>query len=315
MQLQVFHRLADELDVHSAALQAIAAVESNGSGFLPDGRPQILFEAHWFGKLTKYRYNQSHKHLSVSSWDQARKLYRGGAAEWRRFEEAAKLDREAAIQACSWGGFQIMGFHWQALRFNSPEAFFNAQQDEAGQLHTFGLFLKANSAILRAIRARDWHTVARLYNGTGQVSVYAARMEDFFTQFLNDEWEDVDGENTEEVALPLPEVDRNLPAPNVANTWTGAGNIAKGAAGIAVAGGGIAEVAEKVGDVERVAYGATGIMRAITTATTFLLSPAGLYIAAGLIVAGLAAWGYMRYRKKVHKGEAIAVPIIKGALP
>jgi len=33
------------------------------------------------------------------------------------------LDPDAAIQASSWGAFQIMGFHYAALGFSSPQAF------------------------------------------------------------------------------------------------------------------------------------------------------------------------------------------------
>jgi hypothetical protein len=314
---QVFLRLADELDAHSALLQAIAVKESRGSGFNPDGTPKRLHEGHWFGKLTGYRYNERYPHLSAHTWEEAKQHYKSGRAEIARFNEAYKLDSNAAIQANSWGAFQIMGFHWRALGFNSPQAFADAQMDEAGQIDTFGRFLKLkeNRHLLTAIRKRDFRTIARLYNGTGQVPKYSRELEELFNKFLTDEWEDVDGAAAPETSLPMPEVDRSMPAPDPVNTITGATNIAKAGAGFVIAGAGMAEVAEKVENVERVAHGASGIMRTMGYIADFLLSPTGLYIGLGLAVVALGVYGFVHYRKKVHRGEAIAVPLIKGATP
>ena len=43
-----FARAAKNLNVEIAAIRAVAEVEAAGAGFLPDGRPAILYEAHMF---------------------------------------------------------------------------------------------------------------------------------------------------------------------------------------------------------------------------------------------------------------------------
>ena len=48
-----FARAAKELNVEVAAIRAVAEVEAAGAGFLPDGRPSVLFEAHVFHQHTK----------------------------------------------------------------------------------------------------------------------------------------------------------------------------------------------------------------------------------------------------------------------
>lgn len=44
---------AKRLGVDVPTVRAVAEVESNGVGFLPDGRPKILFERHIFSRLTE----------------------------------------------------------------------------------------------------------------------------------------------------------------------------------------------------------------------------------------------------------------------
>ncbi len=53
---------------------AMASVESAGETFWSlDGKlvVPVRFEAHWFGKLTSYRFNGSHPDLSCVEWNAA----------------------------------------------------------------------------------------------------------------------------------------------------------------------------------------------------------------------------------------------------
>ena len=48
---------AKRLQIEPCALQAVCTVESSGQGFLPSGKPKILFEGHIFWReLAKRRY-------------------------------------------------------------------------------------------------------------------------------------------------------------------------------------------------------------------------------------------------------------------
>lgn len=94
-------------------LKAIIEVESGGRGHLPDGRTKILFEGHKFWHWLKTNgnnptdYVEGNEDILYPRWTKA--FYQGGAKEYFRFERAKAIDEKAAIYACSWGLFQIMG--------------------------------------------------------------------------------------------------------------------------------------------------------------------------------------------------------------
>lgn len=159
-----YKQAADLLGVEVACVKAVTKVESRGSGFLPIGAPVILFERHWMYKLLKAKTGTEPALSDVV--DPKAGGYKGGTAEHTRLEKAVAIDRECALQSCSWGLFQIMGFHWKALGYGSIQQFVNAQyKDEATQLDTFVRFLKINPKMLTALKAKDWATFAKLYNG------------------------------------------------------------------------------------------------------------------------------------------------------
>lgn len=168
-----WQRAAAALGVDVAAVQAVANVEAPGSGFLADGRPKILFEAHQFGRLTGDRYNRSHPDISSAEWN--RSLYVGGAGEHARLARAQSLDENAALQAASWGRFQIMGFNHQAAGYANVQDFVAAMRHSEGkQLDAFVNFIQADPAMHRALRNHDWAAFASAYNGPG----YAANSYD-----------------------------------------------------------------------------------------------------------------------------------------
>lgn len=160
---------AQQLQVAPAALAAVAQVESAGSGFFSCGRPTILFERHIY-----YRQLQSEsQQLADALHNQYPQLcnpqrggYIGGSGEYQRFATAYLLNPQAAIEACSWGMFQIMGFHWQALGYASAAQFrADMEQSEGQQLHILVQFIKADAALHKALKAKKWAEFARRYNG------------------------------------------------------------------------------------------------------------------------------------------------------
>lgn len=165
-----YARAAAALGVPVAAVKAVTDVESNGKGFLPDGRPLILFERHIMRRqlvaaghaMDAVRYNLTDPNI-VNSKPGG---YVGGAGEWDRLARAIEINRPAALESASWGLFQIMGFHWKLLGFASVQAFVNAMyMSEGAQLDAFVAFVKANPNLLRALRAKNWPDFARGYNG------------------------------------------------------------------------------------------------------------------------------------------------------
>jgi hypothetical protein len=163
---------ATRLGCEVAAIKAVAEVESAGRAFLADGRPPILFEAHVFHRLTKGRHVGARDRrgvpLSVAKWDSS--LYgRAGTAQYDRLADAAKLDEKAAVMACSWGQFQVMGFNFAALGFPDVDTlveFMDATDTAREHLDLFVRFILLHD-LDGELRERRWADFARQYNGPG----------------------------------------------------------------------------------------------------------------------------------------------------
>lgn len=158
-----YRRAAAMLGCEAAAIQAVADVESGGkAGFLPDGRPKILFESHVFSKLTALQYDAAHPDISTPTWT---RNYIGGAGEYTRLGRAMQLDKEAALKAASWGKFQILGVNHLRVGFNTVEEFVAAQKrSEQDHLAAFVQFILSHD-LSDELRERRWADFARRYNG------------------------------------------------------------------------------------------------------------------------------------------------------
>lgn len=159
---------AARLGVPVAAVMAVNEVESRGTGFLPDGRPVILFERHIMHRLLGETEHDADA-LAVrypGVVNPKRGGYMGGAAEHGRLGTAMGIEADCALQSASYGQFQIMGFHWQTCGHTSPAAFAAAMREsEARQLEAFIAFIEADAALHKALKARKWADFARIYNG------------------------------------------------------------------------------------------------------------------------------------------------------
>lgn len=145
-----------------AAVRAVIDVESRG-GFLTDGRPKILFERHYFSRITNRKFDGSHPDISHGKWGG----YKGGASEYDRLHRAINLDRSAALRSASWGAFQIMGDNFKLAGHNDVEGFVAAMvAGSAGHLKAFVSFVKKTGLADELIRL-DWAGFARGYNGPG----------------------------------------------------------------------------------------------------------------------------------------------------
>lgn len=151
------------LGISVPTVKAVAKVEANGGGFLPNGEPKILFEAHIFHRLTQGKFDKTHPDISAAKWD--RKLYIGGDAEHGRLQRAVKLDREAALQSASWGMFQIMGFNYKQCNYDLLQQFINAMyRSERDHLVAFIEFIRSRKLAVY-LKDQDWAGFAAKYNG------------------------------------------------------------------------------------------------------------------------------------------------------
>jgi len=181
---------ATALETDIAAIKAFAEVESAGDGFLPDGRPRILFERHimrrelyrlgWSAEKVAGAYTRNPNLVNPATGG-----YKGGSAEWLRMDLAAFLSREAALKSASWGKFQIMGFNHALVGFDSVQAFVNAMYaNEANHLAAFVQFVKGDAVMCNAIKTHDWRTLARRYNGVGYaINEYDKKLANAYAKF------------------------------------------------------------------------------------------------------------------------------------
>lgn len=152
-----------ELNVEVEALWAVKVVESGSWGsFLKDGRPPILFERHIFHRRTNGRFSSEHGDVSNASPGGYGK---GGASQYTRLEKAMKLDRAAALEAASYGAFQLLGQNWKWLGYSSVEDLVSRMLTVEGQLDGLVRYIR-KAGLDDELRApHNWAGFARGYNG------------------------------------------------------------------------------------------------------------------------------------------------------
>lgn len=181
--------IAQSIGLSFAHLKAFITVETNGKGFYEVNKvntliPIVRLENHLFNKHTKGKYDESHPHLSSPSFtNEYNKL---GIAEYIRFEEAYALDGKAAVYSTSWGLSQVLGSNFKVCGYNNLTQFLNdAFTSEYTQVIMLSYFLKYSSKTLyRALLAKDWKTVAKLYNGVNFAqNEYDIKLEKAFIKY------------------------------------------------------------------------------------------------------------------------------------
>ncbi|HEY4100391.1 MAG TPA: N-acetylmuramidase domain-containing protein [Gemmatimonadales bacterium] len=161
------------MDIDAATLWAVLHVETRGFGFLPSRRPVITFERQVFHRLTDGRFDADHPELSNPTPGG----YIGGAAEYARLNSASTLDASAALQSCSWGIAQLMGFNYQYIGYTSIDQMVEQlvwNEDE--QLWSASAFME-EEGLAYSLQEHDWDDFAERYNGSGRGSEgYAAKL-------------------------------------------------------------------------------------------------------------------------------------------
>lgn len=187
-------------DLELAAVKAVNEVESRGKGFLVIGKPRILFEGHVFWRELKKRnvnpallVNPETEDVLYEHW--TKNYYKGGAGEYDRLDKAASIStnpevKEAAYCSASWGAFQIMGFHYKNLGYETIFHFvdlMNAHERE--HLNAFGKFISASyfsgRKLIDWLREKEWAKFANGYNGSGYAqNKYDIKLQKAYEKYL-----------------------------------------------------------------------------------------------------------------------------------
>ncbi|QDD90580.1 N-acetylmuramidase domain-containing protein [Pseudomonas oryzihabitans] len=202
---------AADLECEPGLIYAIAKQESSHSSFIEmDGEkiPSILYERHHFKRLAQNEALQSsHSDIYGSPYRRAKKLRDGsyidsktlekiqladtygpsGRFQYERLIRAYRLNKDAALQASSWGKFQIMGFNHKAAGYETVKDFTRAMSMGDGEhIKAFLKFAKSNTVLLRGLRTKNFETIAQGHNGKNWKEInpdYAKNIEAFYNEY------------------------------------------------------------------------------------------------------------------------------------
>ncbi len=161
-----FARAALALGCDIEVIKAVTVVEARGEGFDAKRRPIILFEPHVFYRnLPKAKRTVAVKQgLAYAKW---RKGNYPATQDGRydQLERAMRIDRDAALMACSWGIGQVLGENWKLCGFTSVESLVRkCVEGEGGQLDVMVAFIKGKG-LAKHLVAKNWAAFAFGYNG------------------------------------------------------------------------------------------------------------------------------------------------------
>jgi hypothetical protein len=194
-------QVAKELDCDINVLKVFAKVESGGRNAYwrlkkDDGLhvPAILYERHFFHKLTDGVYDKINpdvswsipykrvtKDMALGAQDASQSdgtfdagdAYQSYATSYLRLLNAYKLDKDAALKSCSWGKFQIMGANYELCGKSLVTDFVQTMcSGEKGQIDLIAKFIQkktiqkgATKTLWQAVKDKDWSMIAYNYNG------------------------------------------------------------------------------------------------------------------------------------------------------
>lgn len=186
-----FETAAHQLGVETAAIRAVAAVESGGrTGFDAKKRPVIRYENHIFRHLTRSRYDASHPELSAAYGSaQYQRTHRFGGAryadeQWALLGAAFALAPDQAVMACSWGMFQVMGENYRSVGWTRlPQFVTDMFYSESQHLRAFLGFCR-NAGLVSYLKNHQWARFAQGYNGPSyRQNHYDAQLAHYYAQY------------------------------------------------------------------------------------------------------------------------------------
>lgn len=148
-------------------VRTIVEVEASGSGFDREGRPKILFEPHkfWANLPVAKREMAAKLGLAAPKWGTI--PYGKSSEQYGKLEKAILIDEKAALRSASWGASQIMGENHKMIGYDTvQEMVFAFMEDEENHIKGMVDFIIA-AGIDDDLRAHNWATFARVYNGPG----------------------------------------------------------------------------------------------------------------------------------------------------
>ncbi len=171
--------VCDQLGVHPSEIWTVLSVETSGCGYIADRRPEILYERHYFHRLTGGRFDDG----DIS--DPSPGGYGAtGSHQYDRLSKALALDSNAALRSTSWGIGQVIRDNFAKAGFPNVTSMVAAMYDsEDLQLAAMAGFL-VSSNLHRPLQSHDWASFAHGYNGSNfAINHYDTRLNGEFQKF------------------------------------------------------------------------------------------------------------------------------------
>lgn len=167
------HALALNSGFEPAVILAFTQVESGGRSFWNVGGknyPAIRPEGHYFYRLLKAKdhvlCDMAVQRGLASPKAGAVKVPNTYAGVYDMFAHTTDIDETCALQSISMGVGQVMGEHYKSLGFITVQQMWNtACSGLSGQVDIMLRFINSNPKLVAALKADDWATAAKLYNG------------------------------------------------------------------------------------------------------------------------------------------------------
>jgi hypothetical protein len=206
------------LKCEPGVIYAIAKQESCTSSFCRIGKrlvPTILYERHLFKKYTtpdlrsSSPYEDQYPDICGEAYHRIKRNEKkelidvvtnkvaltddvfgsGGLHQYQRLLKAYQLNSDAALRACSWGKFQILGDNFKGAGFKEVSEFVRAMsRSEVEHLKAFLKFAEGKKVLLAGIRLRKFEMIAEGHNGAYWKTTnpdYADTLEKFYQEYIN----------------------------------------------------------------------------------------------------------------------------------
>lgn len=168
-QIDAFGRLGKQYNLDPALVGAVIMTESSGQALVDVGGqmvPIIRWEGHYFDKYVPTHLREEARKLKLASPKAGGiKNPEDQAARYSLLHRAMKLDAAAALMSISIGIGQVMGAHYKALGFATPQEMFeyNCQGYDAQA----DVMMRYNVAfdLVDELERHDFTGFARGYNG------------------------------------------------------------------------------------------------------------------------------------------------------
>lgn len=159
-------------DTSTKRMKTVAAVESGGSGWFNSGLPKILYERHYFYRLTSESVRKlTGWFINKSSGGYTTDTNKNGINDsWEKLAEAVCKDPDAAFQSISIGKFQVMGSHYKMLGYSHPiEMLWDARESEYAHYKMLVGYIKGTNLSKAYLNLstdpEDCRAFAKGYNG------------------------------------------------------------------------------------------------------------------------------------------------------